>query len=71
MTDTQKRVEEKIEEYYNRMSDYIPKDEELKEMCQNCECWCGENHDYSECRNKPCFRFFLGYGYLQWATSWE
>lgn len=71
MKDTKSKVEDKLQEYYKKFEGSIPEDKELQEMCKNCENWCGEKHDYSECRNKPCFRFFLAYGYLNWETGWE
>ncbi len=44
---------------------------ELFEMCTGCEAWCGDTHDYTECEGKACFRNWLAYAYLKWATSWE
>lgn len=44
----------------------------LHSMCSNCECFCGiENHDYSECRFKPCFKLFLGYAHAEWLEAWR
>ncbi len=72
MTETQVKVERKLEEVLNRFDiKELAKEKELIEMCENCEGFCGKDHDYTECRNKKCFKFFLAYHYLQWATSWE
>lgn len=66
-------IEHKLEECYCHIKPYISKKETplLIQMCQRCEMWCGKNHDYSECRNNPCFKLFLGYEYLIWSSSYE
>ena len=72
MTDTQAKVERKLEEVLERFGiKELAKEKELIEMCKNCEGYCGEEHDYTECKDKKCFKFFLAYYYLQWSTSWE
>ena len=64
------KVDRRIEEYYQSVfEDYG--DDEIFDMCKNCEKWNGKDHDYKECRGSACFRFFCAYGYLKWATSWE
>lgn len=64
-----KSVENKIEEAYNHIKPYIKYSGELKSMCSNCEKYCGDEHDYSECRNLNCFKFYLSYVYLNWEDS--
>lgn len=44
---------------------------ELREMCMACEAWHGAEHDYNDCRNKPCFKFWFADQYLLWETSRE
>lgn len=66
-----KKVNRKLEESYIHIKPYMHQQEELKEMCKNCECWLGKDHDYEECKDKPCFRFWLAFVYLCWYTSWE
>lgn len=64
------KVNSKLKEAYIHAKPYIQHGE-LKEMCKNCECWLGKDHDYEECKDKPCFRFWLAFVYLHWETSWE
>ena len=67
------KLERQLEESYNHIKPYISAENttELFSMCKNCERWCGEEHDYSECRDLPCFKFWLGYEYLKWCNSWD
>ena len=58
-----------LDESWQNVKPYLKDEEKLKEMCQNCEAWCGKEHDYNECLNKPCFQFFLAYNYLEWSNS--
>lgn len=70
-----KKTEDNIQESYNQCKPYLKylstlKDlSELKSMCEICEAWYGEEHDYEDCLQKPCFRFFLCYNYLNWYNS--
>lgn len=66
-----KKIDGQIEECRKRMKPYMKDEEcthELREMCKSCETYCGEEHNYDECKNKPCFRFWLGYEYLKWES---
>ena len=66
-------VNRKIDETYDNILPYLDDEEtteSLREMCEGCEGYCGENHDYSECRHKPCFIFWLAYKYLEWGEGW-
>lgn len=65
------KMQRKIEESYRHIEPYLGGEEILKDMCKHCEKYCGEQHDYEECLDMPCFKCFLGYSYLEWATSWE
>lgn len=61
-----------IEESYSIVKPYLNDDtcnQELKEMCNCCESWCGKDHDYNECENRMCFKFFLAYKYLELLNS--
>lgn len=72
MKDENYELERKLEEVLQRFDiKELAKEKELIEMCENCEGYCGQDHDYTECKNKKCFKFFLAYFYLLWATSWE
>ena len=65
------KIESKLEEAYAHIKPYLKNQQILREMCQNCEAYCGETHDYEECRQKPCFRCYLGYEYLAWSSSFD
>ena len=67
----QEKVEEKLKESFKNICSRLVENTELQKMCQTCEAYCGTKHDYSECKEKSCFRFFLAYNYLQWETTWE
>lgn len=67
-------VEEKLNESYEHIERYLDDPSEvplLKAMCSKCEMYTGSKHDYSECRNQPCFKCFLGYEYMCWSDSYE
>lgn len=63
-------LDEKINEYYEQVFKIYGSDE-LTEMCKNCERWNGKEHDYTECKHRPCFRFFCAYGYLRMLSAWD
>lgn len=67
------RVERKLEEAYQHMKPYLNTESapELFAMCNLCEKWDGKAHDFSGCRNMPCFKCWLGLAYLKWETSYE
>lgn len=64
-------IDDKLDEQYKLIKNYIKEDQELKEMCNRCGNYLGEEHDYEDCRNEQCFRFFLGYRSLEHSTSYE
>ena len=68
------RLEEKLNEAEKHIKPYMDdasETEELREMCKNCECYCGLDHNYEECRNQWCYKFWLAYVYLSWEDSYE
>lgn len=68
------KIQNHLEESYNHIEPFLHDSTccpTLHAMCANCEFWNGKEHDYSECREKPCFINFLGYEYMAWSTSWE
>lgn len=75
MSERRKNVQElerRIEESYNHIKPYLKgedQNKELREMCKSCDVYCGKEHDYLECRERPCFRFWLCYEYMRWAIS--
>lgn len=67
------KIESQIEESYNHIKSYLngPNScsEELTDMCRHCEDYCGPQHDWEDCLDMPCFRFYLAYQYLKWLNS--
>lgn len=61
-------VLEKIEETYQEFLPYINEEPSplLLKMCNHCEEYCGEEHDYSNCKDKACFTCYLAYQRLEW-----
>ena len=67
-------VKAKLNETYQEMKPYLHDKAQyptLYGMCEKCELWCNEEHDYAECKDRPCFINFLGYAYIDWCDSWE
>jgi hypothetical protein len=67
-------LKEKLLEAERHMKNYmddIESTEELREMCKYCEAYCGDQHDYKECRSKWCYKFWLAYEYLDWASGYD
>ena len=65
-----KETNKNIEYAYNKYKNYNEY-KDLKEMCNKCECYCGKEHNYEECRNNNCFRFYLAYKYLLYLNTIE
>ena len=70
------KLECRIEESYRNVQPYLKNEDiteditnELRKMCNMCEAYCGANHDFEECREKPCFKFWLCYKYMAWCMS--
>ena len=67
-------IERQLEECYEHIKPYMDNEKESRElydMCKNCESYCGKEHDYEDCRNKNCFKFYLAYKYLEWDNSYK
>ena len=65
----EKKTKQQIEESYNHIKPYLKDDTERRDMCLRCECYMAPEHDYEDCRDMPCFRFYLAYKYLEWLNS--
>ena len=68
------KIERQLEESYKNISNYLSDEEstkELRKMCKNCERYCGKSHDYTECRDMQCFKFYLAYNYLKWCNGYS
>lgn len=68
------KIDDQIEECRKHMIPYMQNEEsikELREMCKCCETYCGKEHDYEECKDKQCFRFWLAYKYLNWCNAFN
>lgn len=44
--------------------------EDLIPICERCEEWMGEEHDYEQCRNCPAMELWLSNEYLEWCAGW-
>lgn len=64
-------MERRLEDSYEHINQHLDDKKELKDMCSRCERYRGKRHNYDECLDMPCFKFFLGYLYLKWGTTWE
>lgn len=66
---TARNIRESYEHIKHYLTDTDDSGSELREMCQRCERYCGEQHDWEECLDTPCFKFYLAYEYLEWLNS--
>lgn len=64
-------LKRRIEESYNHIKPYLDEEKELHLMCRDCERWNGKEHDYTECRDRPCFIFWLAFEYMYWSLGYE
>lgn len=44
---------------------------ELREMCKHCESFCGNKHNYEDCKDMMCFKFYLAFEYLDWSNGYN
>lgn len=66
-----KKTKYQLKESYNHIKPYLNSCcPELKTMCEKCERYCGKDHDYEECKEEMCFKFFLAFEYLEWSNSY-
>ncbi len=72
MSNIDDEMNRRLDDTYERVKPYLKNScPELKEMCKICECWYAEKHDYEECKNKPCFRFWLSYECMKYDIGWD
>lgn len=68
------KTERQLEEVYKSRLDYLNDEEgceELHAMCDCCENYAGrKEHDFSKCREMPCFKNWLGLEYLDWINGY-
>lgn len=64
-------VKQKLEEAEVHIKPYIKEQKCLNEMCKRCEAYCGKEHNYEECKDMWCYKFYLAYVYLEWISSYE
>ena len=70
---------EKRDEVWNKNKHYMETEEEIEEtaedllpLCQRCNEFKGlEQHNFQECRGKPCMELWLSNEFLEWCRSWE
>ena len=69
-----KKTERQLNEAYHHIQNYLGDEEsteELREMCQNCEAYAEIEHDYTECKGRMCFNFYLAFVYLEWGNAFK
>ena len=66
---TRMQIEESYRHFKPYLSEKCGSGKELREMCKHCEKYCGKEHDWEDCLDTPCFRFYLAYEYLEWLNS--
>ncbi len=73
MRETIEIINRKLEEAYKHIKPYMDRKNcpQLYDMCAYCEKWCGDEHNYKDCENMPCFKNWLAYVYLKWEASFE
>lgn len=68
-------IENRLNEEYKRVKYYLNKKNccnLLHKMCQDCERYMGlEQHDYEECKSRPCFKCYLGFSRFRTYVSYE
>lgn len=67
-----KETQRQIDETYHHIKPYLTdldSTKDLRKMCEICEAYYGEEHDYEECKNRQCFKLWLAYEYLEWSNS--
>lgn len=67
-------TERNIQECYEHIEQYLKNDTttaELRKMCAHCKKYCGKEHDFIECKDMMCFKFWLAYEYLKWCNSFR
>ena len=64
-------VKQELYETYDIKQEDEESTEELRSMCERCEQYCGKAHAYDECRDMPCFKFWLGWEYLNWMNAFS
>lgn len=68
---TERQLEEVYQRNLNCKGSFGKKESpELYEMCKNCEAYCGNKHDYAECRGRQCFKNWLALEYLDWVNGY-
>lgn len=65
---------EKRDEVFERNKPHLNEKEtvaDLLPICERCESFCGQEHDFEQCRNMPCFELWLSNEYLEWCVDYE
>lgn len=71
MMKMEEKTREQLASDLSRILKYANQISELKQMCCKCENWCGDEHDYEECLQEPCFTFFRAFAYLDFSNTWQ
>lgn len=70
--ETEKKINEAYDHYKSFFND-LDTCGDLHYMCreQNCSCYKGLQHDFTACKDKSCFHFYLAYKYMTWCEAWS
>lgn len=71
----EKVLNERLREEYTRLKPYLNNEkccQKLHKMCNRCENFLGvKTHNYEECRDEECFKFYLAYSRLRCNISYN
>lgn len=70
-----KVLDRRLDEEYNLLKPYINDRKccgELHKMCNKCEQFLGaDEHNYEDCKDMECFKFYLAYSSLHRFIGYE
>ena len=71
----EKILNRRLQDEYKRLKLYLNDKkccQELHKMCNRCEEFLGTRvHNYEDCKDKECFKFYLAYAYLRCCIGYE
>lgn len=71
----EKVLNERLQDEHKVLKPYLNDKEscpELHKMCNRCEEFLGiVTHNYEDCKDKECFKFYLAYAYLRCCIGYE
>ena len=68
-------LNQRLDAEYKRIKPYLNETTcctELHKMCDGCESFVGlSEHNYENCKDRNCFRFYLAYSDLQCCIGYD